>query len=35
MRAVTECPIPPKAQVEAQLITALLDDAVLGVNDVE
>ena len=33
-RVVTECPIPPRAQIEAWLITALLDDAALIEDDV-
>ena len=33
--AVTGCPIPPRAQIEAQLITALLSDAALVVDSVE
>ena len=33
--AVTGCPIPLRAQIEAQLITALLGDAALVEDDVE
>ena len=33
--AVTRCPIPPRGQNKAQLITALLGDATLVVDDVE
>ena len=35
MGPVTGCLIPPRAQIEAQLITALLGDAALVVDDVE
>jgi hypothetical protein len=33
--SVTECPIPPRAQIEAQLIAALLGDAALIGDEVE
>ena len=32
---VTACPIAPRAQIEAQLVTALLGDAALVEEDVE
>ena len=33
--SVTECPIPPRAQIEAQFIAALLGDAALIGDEVE